>query len=113
MPESIGERIRYLRKARNITQAELSDKIGYDSKSTISNIENGKPLTDDKIRLVAEALETTVAFLFGETDQFDRISQVSGSDEDKEEKELLTAFRKMSEDSRKGVIALLHAGATV
>lgn len=57
-------------------------------------------LTDDKIRLVAEALDTTVAFLFGETDQFDRISQASGSDKDKEEKENHLSVKYLDDDRK-------------
>ena len=48
----LGERIRFYRKAKNITQVELAEKLGVASRY-ISNIEQGyrKPLLDTLINI--------------------------------------------------------------
>lgn len=70
--EHIGERIRIRRKMLNMSQADLAEKVGYDTdnnKSTISKIETGvNDITRTKITIFAKALDTTEAFLMGWTD---------------------------------------------
>jgi transcriptional regulator with XRE-family HTH domain len=65
----VEERIRELRTAKRITAAELARTVGYNSRTTISKIEHGvisPPLS--KNLSFAEALNTTVAYLIGVTD---------------------------------------------
>lgn len=62
----IGERINARRKELGMTQEELSKKLGYKNKSTISQIENGvNDIMQSKVASFAEALNTTVAYLVG------------------------------------------------
>ena len=62
----IGERINARRKELGMTQEELSKKLGYKNKSTISQIENGvNDIMQSKVASLAEALNTTVAYLVG------------------------------------------------
>lgn len=57
----IGERINARRKELGMTQEELSKKLGYKNKSTISQIENGvNDIMQSKVASFAEALNTTV-----------------------------------------------------
>jgi len=56
----IGERIRKYRIMRDLTQAELAEKAGFTSRTSINKIEAG--LTDiatDKLKLIADALNVT------------------------------------------------------
>lgn len=56
--------IRKRRKELHMTQEELASKCGYKDHSTINKMENGKvDVTLGKLRLIAKALETTVAEL--------------------------------------------------
>ena len=65
MARQIGERLRELRLARALTQAELGTKAGY-SAETISKIESGyrepRPTT---VRALADALSVEVEDLTG------------------------------------------------
>ncbi len=66
---TIGERIRSRRIALGMTQEELAEKVGYESKSTINKIESGvntkRGLSQSKIKAFADALGTTPAYIMG------------------------------------------------
>lgn len=63
---SIGERIRAARKAKGMTQAELAERTGYTSRSTIAKIEAGvNDIPQSQVAEFAEALGCTVAYLMG------------------------------------------------
>lgn len=57
---TIGEKIKQVRKSKNLTQGEVSKKIGWPAVSRLSNYENNirMPGADDLIAIAA-ALETS------------------------------------------------------
>lgn len=62
----IGKNIMDRRKEIGMTQEELAQKMGYKSKSSINKIELGKSdIPQSKIKLFAEALDTTPGNLMG------------------------------------------------
>ena len=63
---NMGEKIYYLRTKNNMTLEELGNKVGV-GKSTVRKWENGMiaNMKRDKILKVAEALNTTPAYLMG------------------------------------------------
>ena len=62
----IGARIRELRKAAGISQAELARRV-YVSRQTVGNWEAGRTLADaQSLVLLAQVFETTVDDLIGE-----------------------------------------------
>lgn len=59
-------RIRERRKQLGMTQEELASKMGFKTKGSISKIEAGeRNLPISKIKLFAEILDTTPAYLMG------------------------------------------------
>lgn len=61
------DRIKARRQDLGMTQAELAEKIGYKSKTTITRIERGEiDLPQSKIVSFARALDTTVNYLLGD-----------------------------------------------
>lgn len=63
---NIGERVKKIRKDRNISQKELADKSNV-AQQTISNIETGRNEPNaDTIRLLAVALGVSQSELLGE-----------------------------------------------
>ena len=65
----IGKRIRKRRLERSLTQAQLADLTGYQSKTSINKIEMGKQgIRTAKIKVFADALDTTPDYLMGWTD---------------------------------------------
>lgn len=68
-----GKRIKAKRLENKMTLQQLADKMGYENRSSISKIESGENgITQDKINQLAEALNTSVAYLMGwEEDHFE------------------------------------------
>lgn len=64
--KNVGDRIRTRREALGLTQSDLAKKLGYKSKSSITKIETGvHNLTQSKIKAIADALDTTPAYIMG------------------------------------------------
>lgn len=63
---TIGSRIRNRREELGLSQYELGKRLGYKSRSSINKIElDQRNLTQSKIKAIAEALETTPAYIMG------------------------------------------------
>lgn len=63
---TVGERIRERRIELHLTQEELAKRMGYKSRTAISNVEkNLEDLTTTRVIKFAEALECTPADLMG------------------------------------------------
>lgn len=63
---TIGSRIRNRREELGLSQNELGKRLGYKSRSSINKIElDQRNLTQSKIKAIAEALETTPAYIMG------------------------------------------------
>lgn len=65
---SIGSNIKKRRFELRMSQQELADALGYKTRSTIAKIESGEnSLTQKKLKLFADALDTSVEELISET----------------------------------------------
>lgn len=63
---TIGERIKARRDELGMSQEELAHKIGYKSKTSINKIELCiQELRQSKIKQIADALQTTPAYIMG------------------------------------------------
>lgn len=63
---TIGDRIKSRREQLHMSQEELAVKIGYKSRSSVNKIElNQYNLKQSKIKLIADALETTPSYIMG------------------------------------------------
>lgn len=63
--DHIGERIKQRRLELGLTQEELANKVGYKSRTSINKIELSRSLPLKKIEIMANALETSPAYLMG------------------------------------------------
>lgn len=70
-PETMGLRIRKMRKARGLTQAELAERLGGGAdQGRISEWESGKTeLQLSSLRAVADALGCSADYLMGRSDE--------------------------------------------
>lgn len=113
---TMGGRIHYLRTEQNLTLQEVGDRVGVQA-STVRKWETGfiKNLRTDKMQKLAAALDTTVDYLMGWTDNSININSVgtnngvigqnSGEihieqERSKEEAELLRVFGNLSVKDR-------------
>lgn len=80
----LGEKIRNIRKSKNMTLEQLGEKVGV-GKSTVRKWENGmiSNMRQDKIAKLADALGTTPSFLMGwkEPDPTKRIKRNTPAEE--------------------------------
>jgi len=83
---TVGRRIAKKRKELGLTQEELAKKLGYTSRSAISNVEKDKEdLTTTRVRRFAEVLGVSPCYLMG----WDENISLSN-----EEKSIVIAYRK-------------------
>jgi transcriptional regulator with XRE-family HTH domain len=67
--KTFSERLKELRKEKNISQAVLADGLNI-TKTQISDLENGKTTTSiEKLVALADYFEVSVDFLVGRTDK--------------------------------------------
>lgn len=116
---TLGDRIHYLRTSSGMTLQELSNKIGV-GYSTIGKWERGyiKSLRTDKLENLAKALNTTVDYLMGLTDNSVNVGTNNGvigsnsggvhieSSVSKEEEELLRIFKSLNVRRRSKLLSL-------
>lgn len=68
--KTVGQRIREKRESLNMSQEELALKLGYKSRSSINKIEiDGRSVPQNKIKDIAQALETTPGYIMGWEDE--------------------------------------------
>lgn len=66
---NIKDRIRELRKEKNLTQEELAKMLGLSAKSNIANYENGANAPSDEVKLkMCEIFNCSMDYLMGKTE---------------------------------------------
>lgn len=99
---TVGERIRYRRIELGLTQEELAKRLGYTSRTAISNVEKGKEdLTTTRCRKFADALETTPSYLMGWEDEEPVIHVTLPFITTVEEQEMIEQFRCLDKKIQK------------
>ena len=98
-PETLSERIKYLREKNNLTYEEVGRHVGV-GKSTVHKWETGyiANMKRDKIEKLAEALHTTPAYLMGWAED---------PAETKKESPLLISGNELSEAKRRAIERIL------
>lgn len=98
-----GNRLRHLRKAAGLTQADLAERTGF-GQDRISNYENGRrPMRLQEMRALARELNCSVADILSDDDNPERLSE--------EERQLLEAFRSSSKTARQFLLTSANAVA--
>ena len=101
----IGDRIKERRLELGYSQEELAKKLGYTSRSTINKIENGtNDIVQSKVVEFATALDTTVAYLMGWSEE-DSPNMMRLSDS---EHDVVVAFRKADDLTKQMVLRVLN-----
>ncbi|MGI6280158.1 MAG: helix-turn-helix domain-containing protein [Acutalibacteraceae bacterium] len=90
----LGNRVKARREELGLSQEELARKLGYKSRSSINKIELGvNDVSQSKIKYLADALQTTPAYLMGWSDE----PQVENESEKDELAEYLEELRTRPE----------------
>lgn len=108
--ESIGERIRRLRKSKGITQTEIQEKTGISS-GNVSEIENGRYLPSAiALMELSRILECSTDYiLFGDSHPPKSTSNISNSEIyllDEQEAHLLNYYREISKPEQEELVCI-------
>ena len=118
----LGNRVRKRREELNMSQEDLSLKMGYKSRSSINKIENGRAVTQKIILRLAESLKTTPAYLMGwEDDEIETSNEIKKESDDfyddmeskmslylpEEEVEIIKQYRASDETTREIIRKIL------
>lgn len=96
---TVGENIRRIRKAKNMTQKELGEKLGGISQQQVGQWENGiKNPKIETVKKISEALNVDPFSLYS----FDMATQVL--EEDLNENHLLDNYRQLNEPGQKEAV---------
>lgn len=103
-----GENLRKLRQARGITQEELSEKLGYSSRSSINKIEAGdRDMPRSKIEQAAKILGVSPLELFkNEPLEADSVLETIVDDELRNMQE---QYEKLNDKNKMRLAAYLQA----
>lgn len=98
-----GERIRKRRLELGLSQTELARRVGFETKGSISKIENSdRNLNQSKIKLIADALQTSPDYIMGWNDT-EIIIETDNPERDGKER-ILRYFEKLSETNRESLL---------
>lgn len=100
---TVGDKIREYRKMRNMTQAELAERV-HVMQNTISSWESGR--TEPRmgmIEVLAEVLNCRKSDLIGEVSVHELLSP--------KELRLIVAFRKLTDSQQDMIISVVNAAA--
>ncbi len=95
----INKKIENLRFQRGWSMYELAQEAGITQSTLTSMIKRGNPPKIDTLECICEAFGITLAQFFMEDEQLEVLS--------KDEKELITSFRKISKVKQQALIDLL------
>jgi repressor LexA len=96
--DELYKRIKSRREELGLTQEELAAKMGYRSRSSINKIELGKnDIPQAKVEAFARALDTSVAWLLGMSDDLDAPPDTH--------KELLAAYDVLNREGQRVALA--------
>lgn len=102
---SIGLRIKQRREELGLSQDELAKKIGYKSRSSINKIElDQNNLTQTKIKIIADALNTTPGYIMGWENQNSNNVLIELNKLTDSEKRLLTDFRTLNKQGQEYIL---------
>lgn len=68
MLDILSERVKGLLEARNISQKDISEKLGVEYSTLWRRLKGERKINIDFLKLLAESLGTSSAYLLGETD---------------------------------------------
>ena len=104
---NIGQKIRIRREELGMTQEELSKKLGYASRSSVNKVENSREISMKKLDAYADALETTVSYLMGWTED-DIVSEIKNENELCEMTKIYAMkFEKLSDDNKELIMNMI------
>lgn len=105
---TVGDRIRLRRMQLGLTQEELAKRLGYKDRSAVCRVESaGDSLSNKRVMKIADALNTSAAWLYGWDDDVPPEMRVDGDPYTEEERKIIEAYRVKSFMEQKAFKTLL------
>lgn len=100
----IFDRFEELRKEKGVTKAHITSKLGR-TQTLCQDWKAGKSQpSGEQLRIVAEILGTTTAYLTGESDEKERPAAQQGSGISERDLNLLAWFRSLPPEKQKAIL---------
>lgn len=104
MPEDnnnlMAQRIKQRREQLGMTQEELARKLGYASRSSVNKVEKSRELSNKKVKLYADALKCTPAYLMGwDEETLDEIRYDLMADREDQQEKIYELMKNCFDDS--------------
>lgn len=98
-----------LSKERGISQAFICNKLGL-SRNYLSEVKKGKTsLSDDRLIIIADILNTTPEYLKGETDIKEKPTARNGDEHSEIMKKIISGSSKLPEEKQLLVLELIKS----
>ena len=110
----LAEKVKRRRNELGLSQEELARRMGYNSRTSINKIENGRPCSQTIIARLADALGVGVAYLMGweeaiKTDPAGTAEKHVEILMDEDFVEMFEEFKRLDAKKRKIVRDLVHS----
>ena len=100
------DRIKALTKEKGISLSFICRKLGL-ARNYLSEVKNGKAkLTDDRLAIIADILNTTPEYLKGETDEKEKPTGAQADELSEYDARVLAWFRSLPQEKRKAILDL-------
>lgn len=100
-------KIKNLAKEKGLKIKYICDQLGL-SDTYLSNVKNGKDrMTDERLAIIADILNTTPEYLRDETDQKEKPIEIDGFEE-KRLPDILYRYDELSDDQQREVLAFME-----
>lgn len=102
LPDSIGARIKYIRKELNLTQQDLANRLGLKSKVSVSDFENDKrtPSIEEFI-ILSRISRRTIDWIVTGDDKYDSAIMKQLREREKEIEEIKQATYQLLDNAEK------------
>lgn len=98
---TLGERIKYARQKKGISQTELAQLLGYKSRSSINKIEvDGRDVPRSMIVKFAQVLDVTPSYLMGWEEE-------SSTEQSQRTHEFIQLFSRLSVEQQAMIIDMI------
>lgn len=102
------DKIKLLAREKGIKIKFICSQLGL-AETYLSNVKNGKDrMTDERLKIIADILDTTTAYLLDETDIKEKAPSPSVDGENAKYNELMSLLDQMDDKSLSRFIELVH-----
>lgn len=105
---NLGYKVKTRREELGLSQEELAFKMGYKSRTSINKIENGRDVSQKIIVKLAEALQTSPAYLMGWEDEENNKKPAISSERERLIKQANELLGRYSEEDLAWVLQMLE-----